>query len=82
MMKEMDFLTPFSPGETVPKHGSYWVRHLAHRAPYVAVVSTAERLPHCSQCKVVFEYASDLTHGAISLRNDGDLYPPKKAWPL
>ena len=78
----MDLLTPFSPGQAAPKAGSYWVRHLVHRPPYLAVVRASERLPHCSLCNVIFEYASDVTYGGVSIQNDADLFPAKKTWPL
>ena len=76
----MELLQPFAPGDIIPKGGSYWVRHLAHRRPYLAVIEKAQRLPRCSHCNVVFEYASDLITGGINIEADGDLYPHKDVW--
>ena len=53
------FRFAFTPGESVPETGVYWVYHYAHRISHPARLLRGERFPECHECgeRVRFEPA-------------------------
>ncbi len=40
----------FSPGDSIPVGGVYWVQHHKHREPHLSALKAGERLPECHKC--------------------------------
>jgi hypothetical protein len=46
----------FAPNQTVNRDSVFWILHLGHRKPHLAIVLKGQLLPSCSSCGANVRY--------------------------